>query len=66
MPTSKRHTRRITQMACYLNAVVNSVMAEGDKVSLSKQEHLALLRLKDTLQAYDEGSAIISEFKEWV
>lgn len=65
MPTSKRHTRRITQMAYYLNAVVNSVMAEGDKISLSKQEHLALLRLKDTLQAYDEGSVIISEFKEW-
>lgn len=65
MATSKRHTRRIIQMACYLNAVINSIMTEGDKVSLSKEEHLALLRLKDTLNAYDDGSAIISEFKEW-
>lgn len=52
-------------MAAYLNAVINSVMAEGDKVSLSKEEHLALLRLKDTLNAYNDGTAITSEFKEW-
>lgn len=52
MPTSKRHTRRITQMACYLNSVVNSVMAEGDINMLSPNEVASLLRLGDTLNAF--------------
>lgn len=58
MPTSKRHTRRIKQMACYLNAVINSVMAECDRNTLTREEHIALLRLRDTLMAYDIGSSI--------
>lgn len=52
MPTSKKHTRRINQMACYLNSVVNSVMAEGDINMLSQAEVASLLRLGDTLNAF--------------
>lgn len=64
MPTSRKHTRRIKQMTCYLNAVINSVMAEGDVSRLTHEEHLALLRLKDTLDAYDVGSSIITKWSD--
>lgn len=61
MPTAKRHTRRIKQMACYLNAVLSSAMSEGDLDRFSEDERLSLLALCATMRHFEHVEGIIRE-----
>lgn len=55
MPTAKRHTRRIKQMARYLDAVLYSAMYEGDYDHFTEDEERCLRSLYITLNAYAEA-----------
>lgn len=64
MPTAKRHTRRIKQMARYLDAVVYSTMYEYDYDNLSTDETKALIHLYHTLEAFVEAKHFEEHLKK--